>query len=54
MENQVKEIEIFSKKVRKIILEMAYGAGAGSAHFGGALSIISPGGDGVAPGHYPK
>ena len=39
MENQVKEIETFSKKVRKIILEMAYGAGASSAHFGGALSV---------------
>ena len=39
MVNQIKEIETFSKKVRKIILEMAYSAGASSAHFGGALSI---------------
>ena len=39
MVNQIKEIETFSNKVRKIILEMAYSAGASSAHFGGALSI---------------
>lgn len=39
MVNEIKEIETFSNKVRKIILEMAYSAGASSAHFGGALSI---------------
>ena len=36
---QIKKIENFALAVRKNILEMAVSAGAGSAHFGGALSI---------------
>ncbi len=39
MKDPIKNIENFSKNVRKIILDMAYNAGASSAHFGGALSI---------------
>ena len=35
-----KEIEIFSKEMRKNILEMSLTAGANSSHFGGALSIV--------------
>ena len=38
-ENQIKNIKSFAFRVRKNILEMAVAAGAGSAHFGGALSI---------------
>ena len=38
-EDQIKNIKNFSFRVRKNILEMAVAAGAGSAHFGGALSI---------------
>jgi len=38
-ENQIKNIKNFAFRVRKNILEMAVSAGAGSAHFGGALSI---------------
>ena len=38
-ENQIKNIKNFAFQVRKNILEMAVAAGAGSAHFGGALSI---------------
>lgn len=34
------EIEKFSKKVRRNILDMAFFAGASSSHFGGALSIV--------------
>jgi len=36
---EIKKIESFALAVRKNILEMAVSAGAGSAHFGGALSI---------------
>ena len=36
---QIKNIKSFALQVRKSILEMALTAGAGSAHFGGALSI---------------
>ena len=36
---QIKNIKGFALQVRKNILEMAVSAGAGSAHFGGALSI---------------
>ena len=36
---QIKNIKNFALQVRKNILEMAVSAGAGSAHFGGALSI---------------
>ena len=36
---QIKNIKSFALQVRKNILEMAVSAGAGSAHFGGALSI---------------
>ena len=36
---QIKNIKSFAIQVRKNILEMAVSAGAGSAHFGGALSI---------------
>ena len=36
---QIKNIKSFALQVRKNILEMALSAGAGSAHFGGALSI---------------
>ena len=35
-----KEIEIFSREMRKNILEMSLTAGANSSHFGGALSIV--------------
>ena len=38
-EDQIKNIKNFAFRVRKHILEMAVSAGAGSAHFGGALSI---------------
>jgi len=38
-EDQIKNIKNFAFQVRKNILEMAVAAGAGSAHFGGALSI---------------
>ena len=38
-EDQIKNIKNFAFRVRKNILEMAVAAGAGSAHFGGALSI---------------
>ena len=38
-EDQIKNIKSFAFRVRKNILEMAVAAGAGSAHFGGALSI---------------
>jgi len=38
-EDQIKNIKNFAFQVRKNILEMAVSAGAGSAHFGGALSI---------------
>ena len=38
-EDQIKNIKNFASRVRKNILEMAVSAGAGSAHFGGALSI---------------
>jgi len=38
-EDQIKNIKNFAFRVRKSILEMAVSAGAGSAHFGGALSI---------------
>ena len=38
-DDQIKNIKSFAFKVRKNILEMAVAAGAGSAHFGGALSI---------------
>ena len=38
-EDQIKNIKSFALQVRKNILEMAVSAGAGSAHFGGALSI---------------
>ena len=38
-EDQIKNIKNFAFQVRKNILEMAASAGAGSAHFGGALSI---------------
>jgi len=38
-EDQIKNIKNFTFQVRKNILEMAVAAGAGSAHFGGALSI---------------
>ena len=37
--DQIKNIKSFALQVRKNILEMAVSAGAGSAHFGGALSI---------------
>ena len=37
--NDIKNINNFSNKIRKNILEMAYAAGASSSHFGGALSI---------------
>ena len=37
--DQIKNIKNFAFRVRKSILEMAVSAGAGSAHFGGALSI---------------
>ncbi len=37
--NHIENIKSFTLKVRKNILEMAVAAGAGSAHFGGALSI---------------
>jgi transketolase len=43
MENKKKDIQKikkFSIELRKNILEMAYSAGAGSSHFGGALSIV--------------
>ena len=36
---EINKIESFALQVRKNILEMAVSAGAGSAHFGGALSI---------------
>ena len=36
---QIKNIKSFALQVRKNILEMAVSAGAGSSHFGGALSI---------------
>ena len=36
---KIKNIKGFALQVRKNILEMAVSAGAGSAHFGGALSI---------------
>tara|TARA_B100000787_G_scaffold169454_1_gene160677 strand:- start:73 stop:927 length:855 start_codon:yes stop_codon:yes gene_type:complete len=38
-DNSIKKIREFSNNIRKIILEMAYEAGASSSHFGGALSI---------------
>ena len=38
-EDQINNIKNFAFRVRKNILEMAVSAGAGSAHFGGALSI---------------
>jgi len=37
--DQIKNIKNFAFRVRKNILEMAVAAGAGNAHFGGALSI---------------
>ena len=37
--NHIENIKSFTLNVRKNILEMAVSAGAGSAHFGGALSI---------------
>ena len=37
--NHIENIKSFTLNVRKNILEMAVAAGAGSAHFGGALSI---------------
>ena len=37
---QIKNIKSFAFQVRKNILEMAVSAGADSAHFGGALSIV--------------
>ena len=37
--SHIENIKSFTLKVRKNILEMAVAAGAGSAHFGGALSI---------------
>ena len=37
--NHIENIKSFTLNVRKNILEMAMSAGAGSAHFGGALSI---------------
>ena len=37
--DHIKNIKDFAFQVRKNILEMALSAGAGSAHFGGALSI---------------
>ena len=36
---EIENIKSFALQVRKNILEMAVSAGAGSAHFGGALSI---------------
>ena len=36
----IQKIKKFSVELRKNILEMAYSAGAGSSHFGGALSIV--------------
>ena len=36
----IKNIKNFSLEVKKNILEMALAAGASSAHFGGALSIV--------------
>ena len=39
MSNDIENIKSFTLNVRKNILEMAVAAGAGSAHFGGALSI---------------
>ena len=36
----IEKIELFSKNIRKSILQMAFDAGASSAHFGGALSIV--------------
>ena len=39
-ESQIKKIENFALQLKKHILEMAVSAGADSAHFGGALSII--------------
>ena len=36
----IQKMKKFSVELRKNILEMAYSAGAGSSHFGGALSIV--------------
>ena len=36
---EIKKISNFAKSVRRHILDMAFSAGASSAHFGGALSI---------------
>ena len=36
----IEKIQLFSKNIRKKILQMAFDAGASSAHFGGALSIV--------------
>jgi transketolase len=38
--SNISKIEKFSKSVRKNIIEMAFSAGASSAHLGGALSIV--------------
>ena len=37
--NENVDIKYFAKNIRKNILNMAYTAGASSAHIGGALSI---------------
>ena len=38
--SNIHKIKKFSKSVRKNIIEMAFSAGASSAHLGGALSIV--------------
>ena len=38
--SNISKIQKFSKSVRKNIMEMAFSAGASSAHLGGALSIV--------------
>ena len=38
-DDSIKNIENFSKSIKRIILDMSLEAGASSAHFGGALSI---------------
>ena len=38
--DEFSKVEIFSKKIRRNILDMAFFAGASSSHFGGALSIV--------------
>ena len=37
---EINKVKLFSKNLRKKILEMAYTAGSSSSHFGGALSIV--------------